>query len=117
MNGDGDVMVTGRLKDVVNRAGEKINPAEIETFLATHPKVAEVYIVGVPDPVNGEELCAWIRVRAGDAASAEEIRRYCRGEIATFKIPRHVRFTDEFPRTVSGKVQKYRLRERWATAP
>jgi fatty-acyl-CoA synthase len=104
--------IVGRIKDMVIRGGENIYPREIEEFLYTHPKVADVQVVGVPDARMGEELCAWIRVAPGERAEAAEIRDFCRGQIAHFKIPRYVRFVDEFPMTVTGKVQKFVIRER-----
>jgi fatty-acyl-CoA synthase len=111
MRNDGYVNIIGRLKDMVIRGGENIYPREVEEFLYTHPAVADVQIVGVPDPKYGEELCAWIRLRDGSSVSEEEIRAYCRGQIATFKIPRYVRFCDGFPLTVTGKVRKVEMRE------
>jgi fatty-acyl-CoA synthase len=103
--------IVGRIKDMVIRGGENIYPREIEEFLYTHPKVADVQVVGLPDPKMGEELCAWIRLDAGVTADETEIREYCRGQIAHFKIPRYVRFVDEFPMTVTGKVQKFLIRK------
>jgi fatty-acyl-CoA synthase len=111
MRNDGYVNIIGRLKDMVIRGGENIYPREVEEFLYTHPAVADVQIVGVPDPKYGEELCAWIRLRDGSSVSEEEIRAYCRGQIATFKIPRYMRFCDGFPLTVTGKVRKVEMRE------
>jgi len=111
MNDDGSVAVTGRLKDIIIRGGENISPREIEEFLRTHEKVTDVHVIGVPDRKYGEEVCAWIRLRDGVAATEDEFRDFCRGQIATFKIPRYIRFTTEFPMTVTGKVQKFRMRE------
>jgi fatty-acyl-CoA synthase len=111
MNDDGSVAVTGRLKDIIIRGGENISPREIEEFLRTHEKVTDVHVIGVPDRKYGEEVCAWIRLRDGAAATEEEFRDFCHGQIATFKIPRYIRFTEEFPMTVTGKVQKFRMRE------
>jgi fatty-acyl-CoA synthase len=104
--------VVGRIKDMVIRGGENIYPREIEEFLYGHPKIAEVQVVGVPDPRMGDELCAWIRLAPGESADDEEVRAFCRGRIAHYKIPRYIRFVDEFPLTVSGKVQKFLIRER-----
>jgi fatty-acyl-CoA synthase len=104
--------VVGRIKDMVIRGGENIYPREIEEFLYAHPKVADVQVVGVPDQKMGEELCAWIRLAAGEDCSREEIRDFCRDRIAHYKVPRYIRFVDEFPMTVSGKVQKFVIRER-----
>jgi len=104
--------VVGRIKDMVIRGGENIYPREIEEFLYAHPKVADVQVVGVPDRKMGEELCAWIRLAADEACTEDEIRDFCRNRIAHYKIPRYIRFVDEFPMTVSGKVQKFVIRER-----
>jgi len=111
MRDDGYVNIVGRLKDMIIRGGENIYPREIEEFLHTHPKIGDVQVFGVPDRKYGEEVCAWIRLRDGQKATEDEIRDYCRGQIATYKIPRYVRFTTEFPMTVTGKVQKFRMRE------
>lgn len=108
---DGYYRITGRIKDMVIRGGENVYPREIEEFLYEHPKVEEVQVVGVPDPRLGEELCAWIKLRRGAEATREEIRAFCEGRIAHYKVPRYVDFVDEFPRTVTGKIQKYRIRE------
>ena len=104
--------IVGRIKDMVIRGGENIYPREVEEFLHTHQKVADVQVVGLPDQRMGEELCAWIRLKPGEHADETEIRDYCRGQIAHYKIPRYVRFVDEFPMTVTGKVQKFVIRER-----
>jgi fatty-acyl-CoA synthase len=104
--------IVGRIKDMVIRGGENIYPREIEEFLYGHPKVADVTVVGVPDQKMGEELCAWIRLAPGERADEEEVRAFCRGQIAHYKIPRYVRFVDEFPMTVTGKIQKFVIRER-----
>jgi len=111
MREDGYVNIVGRLKDMIIRGGENIYPREIEEFLHGHPKIGDVQVIGVPDSKYGEEVCAWIRLREGKTATEEEIRDYCRGQIATYKIPRYIRFTTEFPMTVTGKIQKFRLRE------
>ncbi len=103
--------IVGRLKDMVIRGGENIYPREIEEFLYTHPAVEDVAVVGVPDDRMGEELCAWIRLRAGMTGDEEEVRAFCRGRIAHYKVPRYVRFVADFPTTVTGKVQKYLIRE------
>jgi fatty-acyl-CoA synthase len=104
--------IVGRIKDMVIRGGENLYPREIEEFLYSHPKVADVQIVGVPDKKYGEELCAWIRLAPGETADEEDIKSFCRGKIAHHKIPRYVRFVDEFPMTVTGKVQKFIIRDR-----
>jgi len=103
--------ITGRAKDMIIRGGENIYPREIEEFLYTNPKIADACVVGLPDPRWGEVVLAWIRLRAGAVADEEEIREFCRGRIAHFKVPQHIRFVDSFPMTVTGKVQKYRIRE------
>lgn len=111
MRPDGCVRITGRLKDMILRGGENIYPREIEEFLYTHPKIAEVEVVGIPDARLGEVVLAWIRLKPGETATAEEIRALCEGKIAYFKIPEHIRFVDSFPMTASGKVQKFRIRK------
>ena len=103
--------IVGRIKDMVIRGGENIYPREIEEFLYAHPKIADVQVVGVPDPRLGEEICAWIRLVPGAICDEAEVRDFCRGRIAHYKIPRYVRFVEEFPLTVSGKVQKFIIRE------
>ena len=111
MREDGYVNIVGRIKDMVIRGGENIYPREIEEFLYTHPAVADVQVIGVPDERYGEEICAWVRLKEGAEASGEDLRIYCKGKIATYKIPRYVLVVDEFPMTVTGKVQKFRMRE------
>jgi fatty-acyl-CoA synthase len=108
---EGYARIVGRIKDMVIRGGENIYPREIEEFLYEHPAVADVQVFGVPDATYGEELCAWVRLREGLELEAEALREYCRGRIAHFKIPRHVRFVEEYPMTVTGKIQKFRMRE------
>ena len=103
--------VTGRLKDLVIRGGENISPREIEEFLYGHVKVHAVQVCGVPDDKYGEEVCAWIQLKLGASASEEEFREFCRGQIAHYKIPRYIRFVSEFPMTITGKVQKFLMRE------
>jgi fatty-acyl-CoA synthase len=111
MDEAGYLNIVGRIKDLVIRGGENIYPREVEEFLHGHPQIEDVQVTGVPDEKYGEELCAWIRVRGGAELTAEDIRAYCTGKIAHFKIPRYVRLTTEFPMTVTGKVQKFRMRE------
>jgi fatty-acyl-CoA synthase len=111
MDADGYVRITGRRKDMIIRGGEKIFPREIEEFLFTHPKVAQVAVFGVPDPFYGEEIMAWVQLHAGASATETEIRDFCRGRIAHFKVPRYVWFVEEFPMTVTGKLQKFRMQE------
>jgi fatty-acyl-CoA synthase len=112
MADDGYVNIVGRIKDMVIRGGENIYPREIEEFLYTHPAVADVQVIGVPDPKYGEELMAWIKLRPGTTIDEDEVRAFCRGAIAHYKVPRYIRFVDDFPMTVTGKVQKFLMRER-----
>jgi fatty-acyl-CoA synthase len=112
MDDEGYLRIVGRSKDMVIRGGENVYPREIEEFLYTHPDVADVQVIGVPDARYGEELMAWIVPRAGASLDQDAIAEFCRGKIAHFKIPRYVQAVDEFPMTVTGKVQKFKLRER-----
>lgn len=112
MDDDGYVAITGRSKDMVIRGGENIYPREIEEFLYTHPDILDAQVVGVPDPKFGEELVAWIRLRAGaPALDAAALREFCSGQLAHFKIPRYVHLVEEFPMTVTGKIRKVEMRE------
>jgi fatty-acyl-CoA synthase len=111
MDDDGYVRIVGRIKDMIIRGGENIYPREIEEFLHTHPSVSDVQVIGVPDERYGEAVMAWIRLRDGAHTSREELDALCRGRIATFKIPRYWKFVEEFPMTVTGKIQKFRMRE------
>jgi fatty-acyl-CoA synthase len=111
MDDEGYLNIAGRIKDMVIRGGENIYPREVEEFLYLHPAVKDVSVIGVPDEKYGEELCAWVVLKPGEEASDEDIRAFCRGKIAHYKIPRYVKFVSEFPMTVSGKVQKYKMRE------
>ena len=111
MDPEGYVNIVGRIKDMIIRGGENVYPREIEEFLYTHPKVMDVQVIGVPDAKYGEEVMAWVRLRQGERATAEELRDYCRERIAHYKIPRYIKFVDGFPTTVTGKVQKYAMRE------
>ncbi len=111
MREDGCVNISGRIKDMIIRGGENIYPREIEELLYSHPKVSEAQVIGLPDLKYGEEVCAWVRLREGQCATEDEIREFCRSQIATYKIPRYVRFVADFPTTVTGKIQKYRMRE------
>ncbi len=104
--------IVGRIKDMVIRGGENVYPREIEEFLYRHPKIQDVQVIGVPDRRYGEELCAWVRLRDGETASDDEIRAFCEGQIAHYKIPRYVKFVDGFPMTVTGKIQKFIMREK-----
>ncbi|MGA9774035.1 MAG: AMP-binding protein [Blastocatellia bacterium] len=108
---DGYVRITGRIKELIIRGGENVAPKEVEDLLRTHPKIADVYVYGVPDERLGEEVAAAIRLNSGETATPEEIREFCKGRIAGFKIPRQIRFVETFPMTASGKVQKFKLRE------
>jgi fatty-acyl-CoA synthase len=111
MRADGCLHLTGRSRDIIIRGGENIYPREIEEFLYTHPKISEVQVVGIPSARLGEVVCAWVRLRPGASATEDEIRDWCRDQIAYFKIPEYIRFVDEFPATLSGKIQKFKIRE------
>ncbi|MCP5149609.1 MAG: AMP-binding protein [Chromatiales bacterium] len=108
---EGYCRIVGRTKDMLIRGGENIYPREIEEVLYTHPKVDQAEVIGVPDPRYGEEVCAWVKLRAGETCSEEELRAFCRERMAHFKVPRYLRFVDAFPTTVTGKVQKFAMRE------
>jgi fatty-acyl-CoA synthase len=114
MDAEGYCNIVGRIKDMVIRGGENVYPREIEEFLYRHPKIQDVQVFGIPDERYGEELCAWIKVRAGETLTADDVREFCRDQIAHYKIPRHIRFVDEFPMTVTGKMQKFIMRDRMA---
>jgi fatty-acyl-CoA synthase len=111
MNAQGYLNIVGRLKEMVIRGGENIFPREIEEFLVRHPKVADVYVVGVPNAFFGEELLAVVRPREGAAVTEQELRAFCKGKMSHQKIPRYFQFVDAYPMTASGKVQKFLLRE------
>jgi fatty-acyl-CoA synthase len=111
MDEDGYVQVVGRIKDMIIRGGENIYPKEIEEFLYTHPGIQDAQVIGVPDEKYGEEVCAWIKPKEGVELSIDEIREFCRKRIAYFKVPRYIRLVDEFPMTVTGKIQKFKMRE------
>ncbi len=111
MDEAGYVNIVGRIKDMVIRGGENLYPREIEEFLYGHPDIEDVQLIGVPDAKYGEELCAWIRLRPGSSLTEDGVKDHCRGKLAHFKIPRYVRFTDDFPMTVTGKIQKFKMRE------
>ncbi len=108
---DGYCNIVGRIKDMVIRGGENVYPREVEEFLFRHPKIQTVQVVGVPDLKYGEELCAWVKLKPGVSANADEIQSFCRGQIAHYKVPRYIKFVDAFPMTVTGKVQKFIMRE------
>ncbi|WP_277051967.1 AMP-binding protein [Zestomonas thermotolerans] len=111
MDDNGYVRIVGRSKDMIIRGGENIYPRELEEFFFTHPAVADAQVIGIPDEKYGEEIVAWIKLHPGQSLSAEELREWCKGRIAHFKIPRYIRFVDGFPMTVTGKIQKFRMRE------
>jgi fatty-acyl-CoA synthase len=109
---NGRYRITGRIKDMIIRGGENVYPREIEELLHAHPDVVDVQVVGVPDPRLGEEVCAWVKLQGGSNVDEEEIREFCRAHLAHYKVPRHVIFVEEFPQTVTGKVQKFKMREK-----
>jgi fatty-acyl-CoA synthase len=111
MEPDGYVHIVGRLKDMIIRGGENISPREIEEVLHTHPAVGEVQVIGVPSAKYGEEVMAWVRLAPGAKASTEELTAYCKQRLASYKVPRYWQFVDSFPMTVTGKIQKFRLRQ------
>jgi fatty-acyl-CoA synthase len=111
MDENGYCKITGRLKDMIIRGGENVYPREVEEFLYTHPKILDVQVIGVPDEKFGEEVMAWVRLKEGASATAEEIREYCLRHISKFKVPRYVEFCSEYPMTASGKIQKFKLRD------
>ena len=115
MDGEGYIQIVGRIKDMIIRGGENIYPVEIENFLHGHPDIADVAVVGVPDEKYGEQVLACLRVREGAALTEDDVKAYCRGQIAHFKIPHYVQFVDEFPMTVTGKIQKFKIRESAST--
>ena len=114
MDADGYLEITGRIKDMIIRGGENIYPAEIEASFYRHPKVAEVAVFGVPDARVGEEVGAWIKLHEGESVDSEELRLWAKPRMAHYKVPRHVWVVEEFPRTVTGKIQKFRIREQAA---
>jgi fatty-acyl-CoA synthase len=111
MDADGYVNIVGRIKDMIIRGGENIYPREVEEFLYRHPDIADVQVIGVPSERYGEEVMAWVKLREGVKPTGDELAAWCKGKIATFKIPRHWKFVDAFPMTVTGKVQKFKMRE------
>jgi fatty-acyl-CoA synthase len=112
LDNEGYCNITGRLKDLVIRGGENISPREVEEFLYRHPQVQAAQVFGVPDAKYGEELCAWIQLKVDATATEQAIRDFCSGQIAHNKVPRYIRFVNEFPMTVTGKVQKFIMRDR-----
>ncbi len=111
MDADGYVNIVGRIKDLIIRGGENVYPREVEEFLYTHPKISDVQVIGVPDAKYGEEIVAWVKLNAGAQATPEEIQEFCKGQIAHYKVPRHIIFVENFPMTVTGKIQKYLMRQ------
>ncbi len=111
MDDEGYIKIVGRNKDMIIRGGENVYPREIEEFLFTHPAVADVQVIGVPDKTYGEEIVAWVKLHPSHQATADDLRAFCKGRIAHFKTPKHIKFVDEFPMTISGKVQKFKMRE------
>ncbi|HSS09710.1 MAG TPA: AMP-binding protein, partial [Acidimicrobiales bacterium] len=111
MDDDGYLNIVGRIKDMIIRGGENVYPREIEEFLYSHPDISDVQVIGVPDRKYGEEIMAWVRVREGGSISEQDVRAYCEDRIAHFKIPRYIKFVDEFPMTVTGKIQKFKMRD------
>jgi fatty-acyl-CoA synthase len=111
MDDEGYVNIVGRIKDMIARGGEKIFPREVEEYLHTHPAIAEAQVVGVPSVKYGEEVMAWVRPKTGATITPDELIAFCTGKIATFKIPRYWKITDQFPMTVTGKIQKFKMRE------
>lgn len=111
MDADGYVQVTGRIKDMIIRGGENVYPREVEEFLYTHPDIQDVQVIGVPDPKFGEQVCAWIKCREGTSLTEADVKSFCRDRITHFKAPHYVRLVTDFPMTVTGKVQKYKMRE------
>jgi fatty-acyl-CoA synthase len=114
MDDDGYLVIVGRIKDMVIRGGENIYPREIEEYLYRHPAVIDVQVFGVPDTKFGEELCAWVKIRSGETVTEDDIRQFVRGQIAHYKVPRYVKFVEEFPMTVTGKMQKFIMRQTMA---
>jgi len=112
MDDEGYVSIVGRIKDMVIRGGENIYPREVEEFLYGHPSIADVQVIGVPDATYGEELMAWVRLVPGTSLTIDDLRTYCQGKLAHYKVPRYLHVTDEFPMTVTGKVRKVEMRER-----
>jgi fatty-acyl-CoA synthase len=111
MDDGGYINIVGRIKDMIIRGGENVYPREVEEYLLTHPDIVDAQVIGVPSERYGEEVMAWVRVRADAELTGEALSLFCKGRIATFKIPAYWRFVDSFPMTVTGKIQKYRMRE------
>ncbi|MEO8953706.1 MAG: AMP-binding protein, partial [Ktedonobacteraceae bacterium] len=111
MDAEGYINIVGRIKDMIIRGGENVYPREIEEFLYTHPKVSDVQVIGLPDPKYGEEIMAWVKVKPGEQLTVEEIKAFCQGQIAHYKVPRYIKFVDTFPMTVTGKIMKFQMRQ------
>ena len=111
MDEEGYVQIVGRIKDMIIRGGENIYPREVEEFLYTHPDIQEVQVFGIPDKKFGEIVCAWVQLKEGVSLSEDDVKAYCRDQITHFKVPTHIRFVDEFPMTVTGKIQKFKMRD------
>jgi len=111
MDDEGYVNIVGRIKDMIIRGGENVYPREIEEYLYTHPDIVDVQVIGVPDERYGEEIMAWVKVAEGSSLTTEEVRAFCQGRIAHYKVPRYVHVTDEFPMTVTGKIRKVEMRD------
>ena len=111
MDQEGYINIVGRIKDMIIRGGENVYPREIEEFLYTHPKISDVQVIGIPDSKYGEEIMAWVKVKPGEQITEEELREYCKGQIAHYKIPRYIKVVDTFPMTVTGKIQKFVMRQ------
>lgn len=111
MDAEGYVNIVGRIKDLIIRGGENVYPREVEEFLYTHPKISDVQVIGVPDPKYGEEIVAWVKLNDGAQVTPDEIQEFCKGQIAHYKVPRHILFVENFPMTVTGKIQKYLMRQ------
>jgi len=116
MDEEGYLRVVGRTKDMVIRGGENIYPREVEEFLYTHPKIQDVQVFGIPDNTMGEALCAWIKVQNGECLEVSDIKAYCDGKVAHFKVPKYIKFVDNYPMTVTGKVQKFKMKEEMIAA-
>lgn len=111
MDAEGYVQIVGRLKDMIIRGGENVYPREVEEFLYTHPAIQDVQVFGIPDEKYGEEICAWIKLKESESLNAEGVKAYCKDKITHFKVPRHIRIVEEYPMTVTGKIQKFKMRE------
>ena len=111
MDEEGYLKIVGRIKDMIIRGGENVYPREVEEFLYTHPKIKEVQVFGIPDPKMGEEVCAWIQLEDGESLTEDDVKSFCKGQITHFKVPKHIRFVDEYPMTVTGKIQKFKMSE------